>query len=350
MNRILRLVLVGLIVLSVSDQGEAQNRDLDERTTESVNRGVKWLKNRQRSNGAWSSRRHAESPAMTALSLMAIRSATLNAKPDVPKEIPQYQRRALRWLLSTQKESGLFNTEAIHGPLYEHAVVTWAVAKTVPSLDGDLKDECLKKLRIAVDLLLKAQRVNKSEEHRGGWRYKPDSIDSDLPVTAWVVLALNAANEAGVKVPDETFKQAASYVLRCAAQSSFKYQAGSETGAVVIRSGLGITALELCGVKRAKESKRAVPGLLERWHKPASYRNYWLYHGTYFMCLGTHLMGQDEWKQVKPVLHKMLIERQQEDGTWPPAGGEGPYGPEYTASLAVLSLTVDWPANKRDKD
>ena len=57
-------------------------------------------------------------------------------------------------------------------------------------------------LEKSVKLILDAQnRAGKEALNQGGWRYQPDSIDSDLSVTGWQLIALQAAKDAGVEVP-----------------------------------------------------------------------------------------------------------------------------------------------------
>src|SRR5689334_22372078 len=94
--------------------------------------------------------------------------------------------------------------------------------------DSALAADCRAALAKAVDLILKAQRVRKSRDHAGGWRYQPNSFDSDLSVTGWQVMALRAAKDAGCAVPAEPIDRAVAYVKRCAVPRSggFAYQPG----------------------------------------------------------------------------------------------------------------------------
>ena len=49
----------------------------------------------------------------------------------------------------------------------------------------------------AIDYCLRTQSPE------GGWRYNPNA-DSDVSVTGWIVMALQSARMAGLKVPQET--------------------------------------------------------------------------------------------------------------------------------------------------
>ena len=75
--------------------------------------------------------------------------------------------------------------------------------------DPDLEE----KLRKAVDLIVKSQSP------AGGWRYTPAPTDQDLSVTVMQVVALRAANNAGVPVPQGDVRQGGAVravVRRCA--------------------------------------------------------------------------------------------------------------------------------------
>ena len=73
--------------------------------------------------------------------------------------------------------------------MYEHGLATLCLAEMYGmDPDPELED----KLRKAVDLIIKCQSP------AGGWRYSPSPTDQDLSVTVMQVVALRAANNAGV--------------------------------------------------------------------------------------------------------------------------------------------------------
>ena len=53
------------------------------------------------------------------------------------------------------------------------------------------------KLRKAIALTVKCQN------DAGGWRYQPMKSDADLSITICQIMALRAARDAGIHVPDE---------------------------------------------------------------------------------------------------------------------------------------------------
>ena len=77
---------------------------------------------------------------------------------------------------------------------------------------GVLHDERVAKaLKKAVDLILSAQERNS----RGAWRYTPDSPDADTTVTGAQMVALFAARNAGLPIPDEAIKKGQAFLKRC---------------------------------------------------------------------------------------------------------------------------------------
>jgi len=90
-------------------------------------------------------------------------------------------------------------------PMYEHGIATIALTETLVHTN-DLSLEPI--IEDAIQLILRAQNTeNKPEslrgpitpdsKHYGGWRYNPDSVDSDLSVSGWPILALKAVINAG---------------------------------------------------------------------------------------------------------------------------------------------------------
>ena len=117
-----------------------------------------------------------------------------------------------------------------------------------------------KRLQKAVDLILRAQAVKKSSpKHEGGWRYNPDSTDSDLSVVSWQLIALRAAKGAGLDIPKEAIDKAVAYVKRCyhkdrkdQTKGYFCYQAGDGTMRFGSAAG-GFLTLQICGEYEAPE-------------------------------------------------------------------------------------------------
>ena len=80
-------------------------------------------------------------------------------------------------------------------------------------------------------------------------------------MTGWQLLALRAAQDAGLAVPKKNIEQAVLYVKRCAHPSGgFSYMPGTEPN--IARTGTGVLSLEICGDFRSPEALRGGDWLL----------------------------------------------------------------------------------------
>src|SRR5690606_20364649 len=116
--------------------------------------------------------------------------------------------KAADYLLDHAADSGFISVEGAmsHGPMYEHGFSTLFLAEIHGmSPRDDLRD----KLARAVDLIVRTQN------DEGGWRYQPRPMDADISVTVCEVMALRAARNAGIPVPNETIARSIDYVKRC---------------------------------------------------------------------------------------------------------------------------------------
>ncbi|MCK4338047.1 MAG: terpene cyclase/mutase family protein, partial [Candidatus Aminicenantes bacterium] len=57
--------------------------------------------------------------------------------------------------------------------------------------------------------------IPRDSKYFGGWRYMAESVDADLSVTGWQIIALIAARKAGFKVPQKRLDYALEFVRRC---------------------------------------------------------------------------------------------------------------------------------------
>ena len=60
-------------------------------------------------------------------------------------------------------------------------------------VDPDRQKKINGSLPRALALILRAQAVQKSSRHKGGWRYHPNSRDSDTSCSGWALMALRSA-------------------------------------------------------------------------------------------------------------------------------------------------------------
>jgi hypothetical protein len=140
----------------------------------------------------------------TALALVALMQS------EDPGRFGATIRGGVRYLLGRQAaKDGLIGDRVGKAFLYDHCIATWALARGLQLVPGELEDLAVGAgLERAVALVLAARNP------AGGWRYDlPPIGDNDTSVTTWAVLALAEAREVGVQVPEEAWQGAHRFLL-----------------------------------------------------------------------------------------------------------------------------------------
>jgi hypothetical protein len=289
----------------------------------STDRALAYLASKQNADGSWHSNQ-----ATNALALLAFMG-----RGHVPGRGPYRDvlEKGKRYLLATANpKTGYISFSS----MYEHGLATLALAEMY-GMDPD--PELEEKLRLAVDLIVKAQSPN------GGWRYGPTPGDHDLSVTVMQIVALRAANNAEVPVPEKTIEKAIAYVRYCASpQGGFGYQGpgqGPQTSAA------GVLSLQLLG----KYDDPTIPKTMQYLANiPVQWGGgnpQYFFYFHYYAMQAHYQFGGKEWNEWHPRVRELLLDRQNADGSWdlPPATaeGEGSVGPNKVYWTAMACLVLD---------
>lgn len=333
-----RCVLVGCLVLLPVGSVVGQDDELEGQIDVSLRKSAAWLANNQQPNGAWQTPAAGDSTAATSLAVMA-----LMAVGHAPEEGPYGRNlsRGIAWVISQQNANGLLVGETrSHGPMYSHGIATLMLAEVAGMVSGDLADRCQVSLEKAVRLIIDAQNREKPAQHTGGWRYQPNSSDSDLSVTAWQLLALRAAKDIGCDIPSRNIDQAIAYIKRLAVKRGGGFGYMGSHGATITRAGCGILALEICGDHRSKECLAAANMILAR---PLTSDEHYFYYGAYYCTVGMYKVGGDEWQSARPALYQTILQKQKFNGQWQPVkGSEKNAGEVYATTMAMLALAIEY--------
>lgn len=299
----LRLHLAKLLLVILPSVSWAQ--------TNAIEHGLAWLAFRQRADGSWST-----NVALNSLPMLAFLSAGRPKDPVV--------ERGLDFVLEQQAPDGAFTAGG--AMMYGHGITTLLLAELTGMTKRDADARAA--LEKAVTLILRSQAIEKADIHAGGWRYEPTSTDSDISVTVWQIVALEAASDVGVSVPREAMERAIAYVKRCEhSQGGFGYQPGGLPNQS--RTAAAILALRLCGLRNDPPAERARHWLAGN---PLTWESAFFYYAAHHCAHAG--VGFDE---------RLVLEHQNVDGSWPAAPNspdEAKAGPLYTASMAVLALTA----------
>jgi gluconolactonase len=169
----------------------------------SVRAGLDWLARHQDEDGKWDcdrfmkhdaasdacdgAGREAYDVGVTALALLAFLGDGHTLRVGGYKDVV---KKAVVWLRSQQQEDGRFGVLGAPDWFYGHAMATCAIVEAYDLSFYKLLKPC-------------AERgLAYLQAHRGdgaAWRYGPGDARGDLSVTGWAVLALQAAEAAGLE-------------------------------------------------------------------------------------------------------------------------------------------------------
>ena len=255
--------------------------------------------------------------------------------------------RGIDYVLQQQLENGLMvcqkSSGRTTGLMYEHSIATLLLCEVSGMVDQQRQSRIDAVLPQALLVLLQAQKVPKSEEQTGGWRYTPGTTDSDLSLTGWSIMALRAARLNGAAIPDEHIEMAVSYILNChQPDHGFSYMP-SRNASSTSMTGIGILCLELCGEHGSEELIAAGDFILARPPRmtDANGRSQrFRYYAFYYCGQAMFQLGGRHWTQFAPVMYDALLSDQNADGSWSYPDPVLKYNTSYPTSLAILTLTV----------
>ena len=165
-------------------------------------RGLNWLARTLEKGEVDGGRNSYESgPGITGLALLA-----LLAHGEDPNSGPYASavKRAVDGILASQDAK----TGYMGSSMYHHGFATLALAEAYGAVNDPRIGPALKK---AVTLILVSQKNNP----HGAWRYSPEADDADTTISGAQVVALMAARNAGIAVPDAALKRALAYYKEC---------------------------------------------------------------------------------------------------------------------------------------
>lgn len=333
------------------------------RVAQAVEKGLEYLRRTQAADGSWHCNvgfkvnttynvvaREAPHPGVTALA-----GTAFLAGGHLPGRGPygEVLNKAVDYVLSVTHESGFISANETR--MYSHAFATLFLAEVYgSSLDRAKNERVREKLDRAVQFILRAQN------EQGGWRYEANAVDSDMSVTVCQVMALRAARNKGIRVPQKNIDAAVRYVLESAVtggrampwgfgdgemrRGAFKYQYRERTPigtrASLALTGAGMATLFGAGLyddaailswARDNGMARYAPGgerppsladmaqyILDEYegHTRAYPRHYFWFYGHYYSCQAMYIAGGKVWERYFPLVRDHLLRHQDGDGSW----------------------------------
>jgi hypothetical protein len=314
-----------------------------EETERAVALALEWLARHQADDGRWDSRRYDDGCgrcagasteqvdiATTGLALLGFFGTSHTH--DRPGPYQETVLNGLAWLLAQQSGDGsLMGVES----MYSHGIATIALAEAYGlTRDPELRDP----LERAVMFIVASRN-----RAIGGWRYAPGQV-GDTSVLGWQIMALKAARQAGIPVPQRGFEEARKWLGLVASRRRpglYAYQPRHPVSPAMTAEATFVN--QLIGARPEDTGRRSsIAYVLDhppRWDTDAA---------TYFWYYATLAMYQHQgpaWEQWNERVKDELLAHQLQDGreagSWPVADQWSRVGGRvYQTAICTLTLEV----------
>lgn len=332
-------VLVFAIPTSALAQRTAEQPLTPERVAKSIERGVQFLKSKQKASGRWTPR-GAHPGGVTALCTLALLNSGVDPQDDSIV-------RALRRLNEVELQTS---------SVYSVSLMTMVYCLADP--------DNVARIRQCVNYLVESQRTSEGE---GGWSYNLNNSRSDSSNSQFALLALHEASLLGIQVEQRVWRQAQWY------WDSVRHRRGgygyTEANSVMTGSMTcaGISSLIIidenlpkrvpfengrivcCGdTDRIEEVELASEFLASRFtvaRNPANgitsfaQSNYYFLYGLERAARlsGQRFFGEHDW--YREGAEYLTRQGRQKGGAWKGTGSHGENRAEIATSLALLFLS-----------
>jgi hypothetical protein len=333
------LLFVAFAAYTACGQVPAPARDtvkIDAKTEAVVRGALKWLASKQQPNGAWASTdMEMQHPiAITGYALMAYQAAGhLPGEGEFGKNVSL----GLQYLLDNTSSDGLMGNKNNGQYMYGHGIAAIAMAE----LYGQTKAPSMRpKLEKVIKVIIGSQN------NEGGWRYRPIAYQADISVTVLQVVALRAAKNGGLDVPQMTIDNAIKYVKKCYHPQSggFSYQPGQSPG--FARTAAAIYSLQVCGLYDDPMVKAGSKYLFENMKEG---RGEWWTYGNFYAAPAQYMQGAEVWQKWYEQYKEKLLAKVTTKGDvswWDPSDaqldGGRQVGPVYSTAVYTMMLAMPY--------
>jgi hypothetical protein len=344
--RLLITVAVFLFPALLTAQEEVQTvfAKWKEKVDPAVERGLEYLALVQKDDGSYPGS-YGDSCGVPALAGMAFLS-----RGHLPTEGPYASslNKIIDFLLGRQdRRSGLYTGGQYgSGPMYGHNIATLFLSEVSGMVDPDRQKKINESLPRALALILRAQSVRKSDRHQGGWRYHPNSRDSDTSCSGWALMALRSAKLNGADVPDKAIADAVAYLYGNFSQKNGHFGYSSPHNQKNSLTGMGLLCLELCGEHGKPATTKAADFILQTFRSLEGAQ--FEFYGNYYNAQAMFQIGGKFWDTYANWMYDTYLKTQKEDGSW----SSREAGSVYGTAMMTLAFTVPYrqlPIYQRDE-
>jgi len=324
----------------IPDEGFAKWKD---QVDPAVDRALQYLSRVQQKDGTYPGG-YGNSCGIPALVGM-----TYLSKGHLPTEGPYAQSLNLiiDFLLSRQDRAGLYTGGQYgSGPMYGHNIATLFLSEVSGMVEPDRQKKINESLPRALALILRAQSVEKNENHQGGWRYHPNSRDSDTSCSGWALMALRSAKLNGADVPDKAIEDAVAYLFKNFSPKGGHFGYSSPHNQKNSLTGMGLLCLELCGRHGSPETVKAADYILQNFRSLEG--DQFEFYGNYYNAQAMFQIGGKYWETYADWMYETYLKKQNPGGSW----NSKEAGEVYGTAMMTLAFTVPYrqlPIYQRDE-
>lgn len=286
---------------------------------EMYRRGLAYLAASQTAQGNWEGS-YDQQPGVVGLALLSFL-----AVGEDPNYGPYRQviKRGATYILSQQDPS----TGYIGNSMYNHGFATLALAE----LYGHLREPDVGvALQKAVKLILESQEQNPM----GAWRYTPVSKDADTTVSGAPMVALFAAKNAGVSVPDKAFERALGFYANSTANDGGVAYTNTSGGGNTVRTAISSLGFSLANDYESDASRSNFQYLRENKDQTSSSYPYYQF---YYLSQALFQGDMREWELWNQRVFRVFKATQARDGSW-----SGPRGSTFATAGALLTMALNY--------
>lgn len=298
-------------------------------TERAIKRGLAYLNRRQiksgRDKGSFGRSGYSAGVAVCGLSGLAFMCSG-----SAPSEGP-YGRNiedCVDFLIANSADTGYISLKngAGNDNMYGHGFATLFLAE---AYGMSHRPELEMTLQRSIDLIIRCQN------EQGGWRYQPVKSDADLSITICQIMALRAARDAGIDVPDKTREKCIDYVRKSQnSDGGFRYTLGS-SGSTFALTSAGVVSLYSAGIYDDDGIDKALK-YIENYKPGRSSQGSYYFYSHYYACQAMWHAGGDHWEEWYPAIREELLKNQQADGSW----NDSQVGPEFGTAMACIILQM----------
>ncbi|MDB4673407.1 hypothetical protein OAF27_01205 [Verrucomicrobiales bacterium] len=265
---------------------------------------------------------------------------------------PEYGKSVIAcidFVLDHHREDGLLDSgEGGNGPMYAHVISTLFLSEVSGMVGPDRQARIAEVLPSALQLILDSQALMKEERYAGGWRYRPDSLDSDLSCSGWALMALRSSRLNGAPVPDRAFRAATQYITRNFSEENGRFGYQNKTSHHETLTGAGVLCLVLTGTPPDDPGLvRAGDSILKVARGGQLINQSHALYGNYYNSQGMFQLGGKHWESYYQWMTQTYLPQQKDDGSWDSGLGE-----VYGTAMMTMALTVPYrclPIYQRDE-